>query len=142
MSRRRTGQVAAVLIALLMFVLAGWEAHRSSIPFVKVYDGYWMILGAAIGMALVGPLVWRWPRERSLLAILVTAAVGSLAPLIISAVRHHMPLMARLRGAWVIGGAAVVGPTLIIGCMCLWFAIREHGAERPTRASSTPSGRK
>ena len=140
MNRRRAGQVAAALIALLMFVLAAWEAHRSSMPFVKVYDGYWMILGAAIAMAVVGPLVWRWPRERSLLAILVTTAVGSAAPLIISAVRHHMPLAARLRGAWVIAGADVVGPALIIGCMCLWFAIREHGPERPSRASSRAGG--
>ena len=140
MNRRRTGQVAAALIALLMFVLAGWEAHRSAIPFVKVYDGYWMILGAAIGMALVGPLVWGWSRERSLVAIPVTAAVGSVAPLIISAVRHHIPLTARLRGAWVIGGADVVGPALVIGCMCLWFALREHGTERPPRASSRVGG--
>jgi hypothetical protein len=139
-SRRRTGQVTAALIALLMFVLAAWEARRSSMPFLKVYDGYWMILGAAIGMALVGPLVWRWPRERSLVAILLTAALGSAAPLIISAVRHHMPLAARLRGAWIIGGADVVGPALIIGCMCLWFALREHGTERPSRTARRAGG--
>jgi hypothetical protein len=134
------GQVAAALIALLMFLLAAWEAHRSSMPFVKLYDGYWMILGAAVGMALVGPLVWRWPRERSLIAILVTAAAGSAAPLVISALRHHIPLAARLRGAWIIGGADVVWPTLIIGCMCLWFALREHGTERQTRVSSRAGG--
>jgi hypothetical protein len=87
-------------------------------------------LGAAIGMALVGPLVWRWPRERSLVAILITAAVGSAAPLLISAGRHHIPVMARLRGAWIIAGADIVGPSLVIGSMCLWFALREHGAER------------
>jgi hypothetical protein len=139
-SRRRWGQLAAALLALLMFACAGWEAHRSSMPFVKVYDGYWMILGAAIGMAIVGPLVWRWPRQRSLVIILVSTAVGSLAPLMISAARHHIPMAARLRGAWVIGGADVVGPALIIGCMGLWFALREHGTEpasrppRPTRA--------
>jgi MFS family permease len=113
-----------------MFALAGWEAHRSALPFVKLYDGYWMILGAAIGMILVGPLVWRWPRERSLVAIMVTAILGSLAPLVISALRHHMPLMARLRGAWIVGGADIVGPALVIGCISLWFAVREHGSER------------
>jgi hypothetical protein len=89
-----------------------------------------MILGAAIGMALVGPLVWRWPRERSLVAILITIVIGSAAPLLISAGRHHIPVMARLRGAWMIAGADIVGPSLVIGCMCLWFALREHGAER------------
>jgi len=130
MSRRRWGQLAAAVLALLMFACAFWEAHRSSMPFLKVYDGYWMILGAAVGMALVGPLVWRWPRESSLLVILVTAAVGSLVPLIISAARHHIPVVARLRGAWIVTGADVVGPALIIGCISLWFALREHGAER------------
>jgi hypothetical protein len=129
-SRRRSGQVIAGLLAVAMFVLAGWGAYTSSMPAVRVYDGYWMILGAAIGMALVGPLVWRWPRERSLVAILITAAVGSAAPLLISAGRHHIPVMARLRGAWIIAGADIVGPSLVIGSMCLWFALREHGAER------------
>ena len=140
MSRRSWGQLAAALLALLMFVCAGWEAHRSSMPFVKLYDGYWMILGAAIGMALVGPLVWHWSRERSLLVILLTAAVGSVAPLIISAFRHHIPLAARLRGAWLIGGADVVGPALIIGCMALWFALREHGTERSSRPARQTRG--
>ena len=135
MTRRRIGQVLASLAALAMFVAAALEAHRSAIPSVRVYDGYWMILGAAIGMILIGPLVWRWPRERSLAVVLVTAVIGSVAPLIISAVRHHMPLLARLRGAWIIGGADVVGPALVIGCMCLWFALREHGVERSRRGS-------
>jgi hypothetical protein len=140
MKRRQTGQAAAALVALAMFTLAGWEAHRSALPFVKLYDGYWMILGAAIGMIVVGPLVWRWPRERSLIVVLVTAAVGSLAPLLISAYRHRMPVMARLRGAWIIGGADVVGPALVIGCMCLWFALREHGTERSPRVPVRPGG--
>jgi len=126
----------AALVALAMFTAAILEAHRSAIPVIRVYDGYWMILGAAIGMLVVGPLVWRWPRERSLVAILITSVAGSLAPLVLSALRHHMPLPARLRGAWFIGGADVVGPALVIGCMCLWFAVREHGTERVRPASS------
>jgi hypothetical protein len=129
-NRRRIGRNAAALVAIAMFVCAGWEAHRSAIPAVKVYDGYWMILGATLGMLVIGPFVWRWPRERSLIAILVTAALGSVIPLLVSATRHRMPLVARLRGAWIIGGADVVGPALVIGCMCLWFALREHGVER------------
>jgi hypothetical protein len=124
------GQMLAGLVALAMFTGAVLEAHRSAIPAIRVYDGYWMILGAAIGMLVAGPLVWRWPRERSLVAILIVSVAGSLAPLVISALRHHMPVLARLRGAWFIGGADVVGPALVIGCMCLWFALREHGTER------------
>ena len=136
MSRRRVGQMLAGLVALAMFTGAVLEAHRSAIPAIRVYDGYWMILGAAIGMLLAGPLVWRWPRERSLVAILIVSVAGSLAPLVISALRHHMPVPARLRGAWFIGGADVVGPALVIGCMCLWFALREHSTERLQPASS------
>jgi hypothetical protein len=135
MTRRRVGQVLAALLAATMFGLALREAQRSSMPFVRVYDGYWMILGVTIGMLLVGPLVWRWPRERSLPAILVTAMMGSVLPLIISAIRHHMPVAARLRGAWIIGGADVVGPALVIGCMGLWFALREHRPDRPHSSS-------
>ena len=130
MSRRRAGQLTAAAVALAAFSFAAWAAHTSSIPAVKVYDGYWMMLGAAIGMIVVGPLVWRWPRERSLVAIAITSVVGCVAPLAISAVRHHMPLMARLRGAWIIAGADLVGPALVIGCLALWFALREHGTER------------
>lgn len=126
----------AALVALAMFTGAVLDAHRSAIPAVRLYDGYWMILGATIGMLVVGPFVWRWPRERSLVAILITSVAGSLAPLVLSALRHHMPLPARLRGAWFIGGADVVGPALVIGCMCLWFAVREHGTERVRPASS------
>ena len=133
MSRRRAGQLAAGAIALAMFGLAVWESQQSAIPALRVYDGYWMILGTAVALALVGPLVWRWPRERSLPAITAAAAVGSVVPLTISAVRHHIPVAARLRGAWIIGGADVVGPALIIGSLCLWFALREHGLERTSR---------
>jgi hypothetical protein len=136
-TRRRAGQAAAALLAAAMFGLALREAQRSSIPAVRVYDGYWMILGVALGMILVGPLVWRWPREQSLPAILVTAMLGSVLPLIISAVRHHMSVAARLRGAWIIGGADVVGPALVIGCLGLWFALREHRPFRP-QSSSKP----
>jgi len=126
----------AALVALAMFTGAVLDAHRSAIPAVRLYDGYWMILGATIGMLVVGPFVWRWPRERSLVAILIISVAGSLAPLVLSALRQHMPVAARLRGAWYIGGADVVGPALVIGCMSLWFALREHGSERTQRSSS------
>jgi len=127
----------AASVALAMFTGAALEAHRSAIPAVRVYDGYWMILGAAVAMLVVGPLVWRWPRERSLVAILIAAVAGSVTPLVISAFRHHMPLQARLRGAWFIGGADVIGPALAIGSMCLWFALREYNTSEPQPSSNT-----
>jgi hypothetical protein len=132
-SRRRTGQVAAALVALASFGWAAWAAHTSSIPQIRMYDGYWMILGAAIGMIVVAPLVWRWPRERSLIAVAVTVVLGCIVPLTISGIRHRIPVAARLRGSWILGGADMVGPALVIGFICLWLALREHGADSRRR---------
>jgi hypothetical protein len=89
-----------------------------------------MILGAAVAVILTAPLAWRWPRERSLVAIAIATVLGSMVPLGLSALRLHVPIMARLRGSWVLGGAYMVGPPLVIGFVCLWFAVRKHGTER------------
>jgi hypothetical protein len=129
-NRRTTGQIAAGLGAAVAFVWAGWAARESSIPRLRVYDGFWMMLGAAVAVILVAPLVWRWPRERSLVAIAIACVLGSILPLVISALRFHMPIMARLRGSWILGGADAVGPALVIGFVCLWFAVRKHSRER------------
>lgn len=129
MNRRRIGQIVAALAAVAAFGCAGWAARASSIPQVGIYDGFWMILGATLTVVMVAPVVWRWPRERSLLAIALASVLGSVVPLGISAMRHHLPLMARLRGSWMLGGAEAVGPALVVGFVCLWFAIREHRAE-------------
>lgn len=130
MTRRKTGQAAAGALAALCFVWSVWASRSSSIPELRVYDGYLMLVGAVVLVGIVAPLVWRWPRERSLIAITLAATLGCVIPLIISALRHHIPLAARLRGAWMIGGADLVGPPLIIGFVSLWFALREHGVER------------
>lgn len=126
MTSRRTGQLVAALIALVAFACAAWAAQAASIPELRVYDGYWMILGASLATLIIAPLVWRWRRELSLIAITLATLIGSVAPLVISAARYRMPLRARLLGAWVLGGADVVGPALIIGFACLWFAIRKY----------------
>ena len=129
MDRRKTGQIAASVAALLCLAWALWASHTSAIPGLRIYDGYWMTLGAAVAILLVAPLVWRWPRDRSLVVIAIAALVGCIVPLVISALRHGMPVMVRLRGSWVLGGADLVAPALIIGSVCLWFALREYGAE-------------
>lgn len=129
MNGRRLGQVTAGALSLGCFAWAVWASRSSSIPELRVYDGFLMLVGATVLVALVAPMVWQWPRQRSLVAIAIAAAVGCVVPLIISALRHHVPLVARLRGAWMIGGADLVGPALIIGFVCLWFAVREHRAE-------------
>lgn len=101
-------------------------------PGLKVYDGYWMMMGAALAFVVVAPLVWRWPRERSLAVIAAAAVVGSVVPLAISAVRHGLGLLPRLRGSWILAGADVVGPALLIGFICLWFALRDEAPKRRT----------
>ena len=130
MSRRTTGQIVAAIGALITLAWAVWAARESAIPEWRVYDGFWMIVGAATTVILTAPLVWRWPREASLVAIAIATVLGSMVPLGLSAFRQHIPLMARLRGAWVLGGADMVGPALVIGFLCLWFAVRKHGNER------------
>jgi hypothetical protein len=130
MNARRKGQVSAAVAALAAFGWAVWAAHTASIPELRVYDGYWMILGAALAVIVAAPFIWRWPRERSLIAVAMATVIGCMVPLAISAMRHQMPLMARFRGSWMLGGADAVGPALVLGFLFLWFAIREHGIER------------
>jgi cellobiose-specific phosphotransferase system component IIC len=125
-NRRRTGQIAAGLAALISFAWAVWASHTSAMPEFRIYDGYWMILGATVAILIAAPLVWRWPRERSLVAIAAVAAVGCVVPLIVSALRQGVPVAVRLRGAWWLGGADLVGAPLVIGFVALWFAIRKY----------------
>lgn len=140
MSRRAVGRLVAALAAFAVFAWSGWEAHTESMPEFNVYDGFWMMLGATAAVTLVAPLVWRWPRQRSLLVIVLASVVGSVVPLVISAMRHHMPLLARLRGAWVLAGADLVGPALPVGFVCLWFALREENPARPRSPAADREG--
>jgi hypothetical protein len=137
MNRRRAGQLLAVLLSLACFGWSIWSARSSAIPELRVYDGFLVLLGAAILVSLTAPLVWRWPRERSLVAIALAAVVGCIAPLGISALRHHMPLLVRLRGAWVIGGVDLVAPAVVVGFVCLWFAVRKHQGDTAGRRGGT-----
>jgi hypothetical protein len=93
-------------------------------PEFRIYDGYRMMLGATLAVIAVAPFIWRWRRDRSLAVIALAAAVGSVIPLVVSAVQHHMPILARLRGAWVLAGADLVGPAVVVGFVCLWLAVR------------------
>jgi hypothetical protein len=142
LNRRRVGRAAAALGAVAAFAWAGWVAHESVMPEFKVYDGYRMILGATIAVVMVAPFIWHWRRDRSLIAIAITAAVGSVLPLVISAVQYHIPLLMRLRGAWFLAGADLIGPALVVGFVCLWLALREWtapGTVLPTRSRSAGS---
>ena len=122
---RRKGRVVAATAAIAAFTWAVWAAHDNAIPELRVYDGYRMILGATLAVAAVAPFIWRWRRDRSLVVIALAAALGSVAPLVISAFHYHMPIAARLRGSWTLAGADFVGPAVVVGFVCLWLAIRE-----------------
>jgi hypothetical protein len=134
-SRRRIGQLAAGLAALAAFGWAMSAAKESAMPEFKAYDGYWMILGALIASAVVAPFAWRLRREASLVVMTLAAVAGCVAPLVISAIRLGLPIRVRLRGAWVLGGADVVGPAVVVGCLCLWLALRKYetASEREQR---------
>ena len=89
-----------------------------------------MILGAAVAVAVVAPLVWRWARERSLPLVVLASVVGGVVPLVISAFTHDLPIMARLRGSWMLAGADLVGPAVVVGFTCLWLALRDEAPRR------------
>lgn len=125
MNRRKVGRTVAALAAVAAFTWAGWTASHESMPEFRVYDGFWMILWATVAVILVAPLIWQWPRDRSLAVIVLASAFGCFVPLAISAARHHMPLMVRVRGSWVMAGADLVWPAVVVGFGCLWLAIRE-----------------
>jgi hypothetical protein len=104
--------------------LAGYTGYSQSMPSLHIYDGLWMVLGGTLAVMLVAPIVWSWSRERSLTAIGLAAFLGAWLPLVILAVRQDLPIWARIRGAWVLTGADIVGTAFPIGIVCLWFALR------------------
>jgi hypothetical protein len=124
MNRRKVGRAVAATAAIAAFALAGWAAYDNAMPELRFYDGYYMMLGATLAVIAVAPFIWRWRRDRSLVVIAVAAAVGSIIPLVISAVRHHMPIVVRFRGSWILAGADIVGPAVVVGFVCLWLAVR------------------
>jgi hypothetical protein len=129
MNRRAVGRRVAGIAALAAFAWAGWAAHANAMPELRVFDGYRMILGAILAVLVVAPFIWGWRRDRSLFVVALAAAIGSVVPLIISAITHHVPIMARLRGARILGGADLVAPALVIGFVCLWLSLREWKPE-------------
>ena len=130
MKRGKSSRLIPACAALAAFLWAAKSAHDSSMPEFKVYDGYWRMLGAALAVGLLAPLVWRWPRERSLPLVVIASVVGSVVPLTISALTHSLPIMARLRGSWMLAGADLVGPAIIVGFTCLWLAVRDEAPGR------------
>jgi len=133
--RRVVGRTVAALVAVIAFAWAGYIARATAIPELGVYDGYRMMVGSAIAVAVIGPVIWRWRRDRSLAAVALAASIGCVIPLIASAIRHHMPVSARLKGSWILAGADLVGPAMVVGFVCLWLALREWTPASPASHS-------
>ena len=106
------------------FLLAGYSAVTESMPELRIYDGYRMLLGAVLAVGVVAPFVWRWRRERSLAVVIVASIVGCWLPIVWLAVRRHTPVMDRVLGAWYLMGGDVVAAAIPVGVACLWLAIR------------------
>ncbi len=124
--RRSAGRRLSAAAGAASLLIAAYVAYTESIPELGVYDGVWMLLWGTVAVVALAPLVWRWRRERSLAAVALAALAGCWLPLFISALRHQIPIMARLKGSWVLAGAGVVGLAAPLGFACLWLAIREH----------------
>lgn len=123
----RSGRWAAATGGAAAFLLAWYTSATESMPTLRIYDGYWMLLGAAAAVGLVAPLVWSWRRQWSLLAVVAAAALGSWLPIVWLALRRHTPIMDRVRGAWYLMGGDVVAAAIPVGVACLWLALRGRG---------------
>ena len=124
---RAHARLAAAAGAAASFGLAVYTSAVESMPEFRIYDGYWMLLGAAIAVAVAAPLVWRLRREISLPIVVGAAILGSWAPLVFFAVRRHMNIIERLEGARYLMAADVVSAAIAVGVACLWLALREPG---------------
>ena len=122
---RGQARAAALFGAVLSLGLAVYTSARESMPELHIYDGYWMLLGAAITFALVAPLIWRLRRQVSLPILVVAVTLGSWLPLVIRAIRKNMDVIQRLEGARYLMSADVVSAAITVGAACLWLALRE-----------------
>ncbi|HSE67771.1 MAG TPA: hypothetical protein VLB12_12355 [Gemmatimonadales bacterium] len=123
---RRTGRLLAGLAALIALFIALYTAIAQVDSVLHLYDGLWMLGGAAVALALCIPLVRSWPRDRAIVLLAVATVIGSWAPLVALAIRAKMPILARLRGAMFFSNADVVGIALLVGVVCLFLALKEY----------------
>jgi hypothetical protein len=110
--------------AALAFALAGYVAVAESMPEFGIYDGVWMLAGAAVATAIAGAVAWRWSRQRSLALVVAAAAIGAWVPIVGLTLRGSLSLLPRLRGTWWLMGGDVVSAAVPVGVACLWMALR------------------
>jgi hypothetical protein len=119
--------------AALALLLAWYTSATESMPELHLYDGYWMLLGAALAVGLVAPLVWSWRREWSLPVVVLASVLGCWLPIIWLAVRRHTPVMQRVKGTWYMMGGDVVAAAIPVAAICLWMALRRPDPDRQIR---------
>ena len=126
LASRQSGRIAAGLGAAGTIGLAGYVAVSEADPVLHLYDGLWMIGGACLAFALVAMLVRRWRREPALVLIAVGVAAGAWGPLVLLALRAHMPVVARLKGAIFLSSADIIGIALPVAATLAWLALGDH----------------
>ncbi|HEX6615436.1 MAG TPA: hypothetical protein VF046_03955 [Gemmatimonadales bacterium] len=126
-------RVAAGAGAVGALGLAVYTAVTESMPELRIYDGYWMLLGAAVAVAVVAPLVWSWRREWSLGVVVAAAVVGCWLPIVWLAMRRGSQVMPRIEGTWHLMGGDVVAAAVPVGVACLWMALRDADPDRQLR---------
>jgi len=136
LTSRRAGRGLAAGGAALVLGMAIYTAVTESTPDLNLYDGYWMLAGAALALLVVAPWAWRWSRERGLLAVAVAASVGAWLPLVLLALRARLAIGARIKGAIFFSSADVIGIALPVGATLAWLALREHRPVAEPRAEA------
>jgi hypothetical protein len=126
LTSRRSGRLLAGCASAFSLGLAIYTAVSELEPALRLFDGLWMFAGAGVAVAVVAPLIWRWPRERALAVLAAAAAAGTWAPLVVLALRAGIPIRTRLGAAVFWSSADVVGVALPVGIVFAWLALREH----------------
>ena len=123
---RRTGRALAALAAVMSFGIAVYTAISQVDRVLRLYDGLWMLAGAAVALAITIPIVKSWPRDRAIALLAVVTEIGAWAPLVVLALVAHIPLRARLKGAIFFSSADVIAVALPVGVVCAWLAVKEY----------------
>ena len=123
---RRTGRALAALAALVSLAIAVYTAISQIDRVLHLYDGLWMLAGAAVAIAITIPIVKSWPRDRAIALLAVITEIGAWAPLVVLALRAHISIPARLKGAIFFSNVDVIAVALPVGIVCAWLAIKEY----------------
>lgn len=126
LTSRRAGRWLSGAGAAVALGMAVHTTISMTDPVLRLFDGWWMLGGTALAVAIVGPLARRWSRERAVLAVVTAAALGAWLPLVGLAFRSGIPVSARLKGAIFFSSADVIGVTLPVGVALAWLALQEY----------------